>query len=185
MPSIDIKFLLSLHDDFKKYTTFIETGTLNGDTIFSVEPYFDLLYTIELSKKYFQSTSSKYKGNKIHFIEGDSSTVFKSLLPSINTNAIFFLDGHWSSGDTAKGDTDCPLIEEIQSINDLYKNQAIIIIDDARLFGKGPNVGFNEDWTNISDDKIINILSNRISQYYYLDSTCAKNDRLIIHINSC
>ena len=185
MPSIDINFLNILKDDFKKYPLFIETGTNNGDTIFSVEPYFNFLYTIELSQKYFINTRSRYKGNKINFILGDSSIVFENFLPNINQDAVFFLDGHWSSGDTAKGNKDCPLIEEIQDINSLYKNKAIIIIDDFRLFGKGPMVGLNEDWTSINKQKIIDILSNRITEIYHLDSTHAKDDRLIIHINSC
>ena len=185
MPSIDVNFLTLLNDDFKKYSTFIETGTLDGETIFSMEPYFDLLYTIELSEKYFNNTRSKYKGNKINFIFGDSSIVFETLLPNIKDNVIFFLDGHWSSGDTARGNKDCPLLEEIQHINNLYKNKAIIIIDDYRLFQKGPKLGLNEDWTDINKQTIIDILPNRITEIYHLDSTCAKNDRLIIHINSC
>lgn len=185
MPSIDINFLNILKDDFKKYPVFIETGTNNGDTIFSVEPFFDFLYTIELSQKYFNGTRSRYKGNKIDFIFGDSSIVFESLLPNIKHDSIFFLDGHWSSGDTAKGNKDCPLIEEVQHIYNLYKNKAIIIIDDFRLFEKGPSVGLNEDWTCINKQKITDILSNRITEIYHLDSVHAKNDRLIIHINSC
>ena len=183
MPSLDINYLQLLKDNFKNYPVFIETGTCNGDTIFSVEPHFDMLYTIELSQKYFNNTSSRYNGNKINFIFGDSSHVFETLLPNINQDAVFFLDGHWSSGDTAKGNKDCPLIEEIQHINILYKNKAIIIIDDFRLFGKGPKIGgCNEDWTDITKEKICNILSSRITEIYHLDSTQARNDRLIIHI---
>lgn len=184
MPSLDINYLQLLKDNYKNFPIFIETGTCNGDTIFSVEPHFDMLYTIELSQKYFNNTRSKYTGKKINFIFGDSSIVFESLLGNINQDAVFFLDGHWSSGDTAKGNKDCPLIEEIQHINNLYKNKAIIIIDDFRLFGKGPKIGFNEDWTDITKEKLCSILSSRITEIYHLDSTHAKNDRLVIHINS-
>ena len=53
MPSIDIDFLSKLQDDKTKYSYFIETGTFNGDTIFALEPYFDKLYTIEISEKYY------------------------------------------------------------------------------------------------------------------------------------
>jgi len=184
MPSLDINYLQLLKDNFKKYPIFIETGTHNGETIFSVEPHFDMLYTIELSQKYFNNTRSKYNGKKINFILGDSSILFETILSNINQDAVFFLDGHWSAGDTAKGNKDCPLIEEIQHINSLYKNKAIIIIDDFRLFGKGPKIGFNEDWTDITKEKLCNILSSRITEIYHLDSTHAKNDRLVIHINS-
>ena len=184
MPSLDIQFLNSLKEDYKQFPIFIETGTLNGDTTFAMEKYFNKIYTIELSEKYYNSTKSKYNGDKIDFLLGDSSVVFEHLLPRIDEDVIFFLDGHWSSGDTGKGLKDCPLIEEIQHINNLYKNKAIIIVDDYRLFEKGPNSGYNEDWNDINKQKIADILSNRINEVYHLDSPCAKDDRLIIHINA-
>ena len=183
MPNIDYNFLNTLQDDYKNYNCFIETGTLNGDTIFAVESYFNKLYTIEYSEKYYTNTKNKYKGNKINFILGDSSIVFKTLLHEIDYNSIFFLDGHWSSGDTGRSEKDCPLIEEITNINILFKHKGIIIIDDFRLFGLSPLCGNNEDWSYISKDKILNILYNRIDKVYHLDSNYAKDDRLIIHIN--
>lgn len=94
MPSLDNLFLNLLQDDYTKYNCFIETGTLNGETIFSVEPYFNKLYTIELSEKYYNNTKNKYSGSKINFILGDSSIMFESLLPNITDKCIFFLDGH-------------------------------------------------------------------------------------------
>jgi hypothetical protein len=109
--------------------------------------------------------------------------VLKHSLSTIQSNAIFFLDGHWSSGDTGKGAKDCPLIEEISNINHVFTYSAIIIIDDCRLFGKGPsNRTCNEDWMDISEDNIRNCIKDRITNLYYLDSTHAKNDRLILHI---
>lgn len=184
MPSLDKTFLLSLQDDYTKYTNFIETGTYHGDTIFSMEPHFDKLYTIEYSEKYYNNTRQKYHGNKITFVLGDSGVMLERLLPNISTPSIFFLDGHWSSGDTGKSEKDCPLIEEITHINKLHKNEAIIIIDDCRLFGKSPKTGScNEDWSEINEDVLLTILKSRIYKVYYLDSECAKNDRMIIHIN--
>ena len=100
-------------------------------------------------------------------------------------DTIFFLDGHYSSGGTAQGNKDCPLIEEIENINNLFDNKAIIIIDDLRLFGKDKSSGILlEDWSEISEDKIKSILTDRITDYYYLDSNHTKNDRLIIHISN-
>jgi hypothetical protein len=185
MPSIDLSFLKNLKDDYKKYNYFIETGTFNGDTILNIEPYFDKLYTIEVSELYYSLTKNKYNGDKIKFILGDSSKVFKHLLPDIKEKTIFFLDGHWSSGNTGRGDKDCPLNEEITYINELYKHDGIIIIDDFRLFGLDKSSGkLNEDWSDINKDKLLEILKARMTNVYHLDSECAKDDRLIIHINA-
>jgi hypothetical protein len=184
MPSLNKIFLNLLQDDYKKYNCFIETGTLNGGTIFALEPYFNKLYTIEFNEKYYINTKNKYQGNKINFILGDSAVVLEKLLPNITDNCIFFLDGHWSGGDTGRSNKDCPLNEEITHINNLFTNEAIIIIDDFRLFGLNKLSGkLNEDWSEINKEKLLNILQERIKNVYHLDSECAKDDRLIIHIN--
>lgn len=60
MPSLNNLFLESLQDDYKLYNCFIETGTLNGGTIFALEPYFHKLYTIEYSEKYHNNTKNMY-----------------------------------------------------------------------------------------------------------------------------
>ena len=180
MPSINNEFLGKLQDDKKKYSCFIETGTYNGDTTFALEQYFDKLYTIEFSEQYYYNTKNKYNGNKINFILGDSSVVFEKLLPNITDKCIFFLDGHWSGGDTGRSNKDCPLEEEITHINNLYQNDGIIIIDDFRLFGSD----LGEDWSKINKDKLLNILIKRINKVYHLDSEICKDDRLIIHINA-
>jgi hypothetical protein len=68
MASIDNDFLSKLQGEKTKYSYFIETGSFNDDTIFILEPYFDKLYTIEFSEKYYNNTKEKYIGNKINFI---------------------------------------------------------------------------------------------------------------------
>ena len=180
MPSITYSFLKKLKDSYKNYSCFIETGTYKGYTIYRVEPYFKKLYTIEFSENYYNDVKKKYTGNKINFILGDSSIVFKTLLPTITDKCIFFLDGHWSGEDTGHAEKDCPLEEEITHINDLFKNKAIIIIDDFRLFGRK----INEDWSQINKENLLNSLKSRINDVYHLDSQLAKDDRLIIHINA-
>jgi hypothetical protein len=182
MPSINLPFLRKLRDDYEKFPYFIETGTYHGETIFEIEPYFNKVYTVEYSETLYNKTKSKYTGNKINFLLGDSSSVFETLLPTIEDKCIFFLDGHWSNFDTGKSSKDCPLKEEITHINNLFKYEAIIIIDDYRLFGLDRTNEGGQDWSKINKETLLNILHNRISQEYHLDSSCAKDDRLVIHI---
>ncbi len=184
MPSINKLFLERLRGNFKQYPVFVETGTLEGSTTFACEPHFEKVYTVEVDKSLYDRVSSRYTGNKITFLHGDSSSIFESLLPQIDRPSIFFLDGHWSGGGTGKGVKDCPLLEEISLISTLFTNSAIIIIDDYRLFGKSPKTKTsNEDWEDISKEKIVNILGDRVEDVYHLESSLSPDDRLIIHIH--
>ena len=187
MPSLNIDFLRELKANYINYSNFIETGTHMGDTIFHMEPYFEKLYTIEIKKEFYENAKQRYtwkSGNKIDFILGDSASKLKDILSNIDSASIVFLDGHWSAGNTGRGEKDCPLYEELENILLYHKNEAIIIVDDVRLFGKGPNKG-NEvcDWEDISQAKVIDILKERIQEHYYLPSELDDKDRLIIHIN--
>ena len=181
MPSINKSFLEKLHVNFTRYPVFVETGTFQGETTFACEPYFEKVYTIEIDKYSFDRVSSRYSGSKIEFLLGDSSDVFPTILPKIKDPTIFFLDGHWSGGSTGKGRKDCPLLEEVSLINSLFSEEAIIIIDDYRLFGKSPRLQTgNEDWEDISKEKIVSLISSRIENIYYV---YVIDDRLILHIS--
>jgi hypothetical protein len=184
MPALDKLFLDTLQDDYTKYPCFIETGTLHGWTIFAMEQYFSKLYTVEYSEKYHNIAKNKYTGNKINFILGDSSIIFNTLLPTIADKCIFFLDGHYSSGDSGQSEKDCPLNEEIAHISNLFQHEAIIIVDDFRLFGLCKETGLDHDWSDINKENLLNILGSRVNKVYHIDSEYAKDDRLIIHINA-
>ena len=189
MPSINkffIDYCKSKYPQFS-FNTFVETGTWKGETIFNMEHLFDNLYTIEIKKELYDDLVNNYTNNKIHFINNDSSYELPNLCKNVlKDNTIFFLDGHWSRMDTGKGHKEVPLIEEFTAINNFFTEAAIIIVDDIRLFGKGPQ--FNDsrfsdvDWSYINLKDVFNTISDRIVHYYFLPSECAKDDRLILNI---
>ena len=125
----------------KKYAieTLVETGTYLGDTLYAMAHDFVHLYSIELSEHYFKLAQRRFgKLSNVHLLQGDSGKVLNELVPKLKTPALFWLDGHYSGGLTAKGDLECPVYEELKAIF-LSQYNHIVFIDDARLF-----VGVND-----------------------------------------
>jgi hypothetical protein len=170
---------------FNTYPIFIESGTYLGNTTFAMEPYFKEIHTIEIKEDIFKKTKSKYNGNKINFWLGDSSKLLKYVSKKVEDPCVFFLDGHWSAGNTGKGDKDCPLYEELKEIMNYFKQNVIVIIDDLRLFGKGPSTNTEVcDWENISKQGVLDIVKDRLTDEYHLPSNLDEKDRLVLHIKS-
>jgi hypothetical protein len=169
-------------NELKQYSkwesdVFIETGTYLGDTLYNMQHHFNKLYSIELSEKYANVARKRFD-NKVSIIQGDSSVILKPLSNEINGSIFFWLDGHWSGGDTAQGNVDCPLMEEMKIINDNYKKRCIVAIDDVRLFG----THMNENWSNITRENILNIIKNRLLSCEYFPSQLYVEDRMVLHL---
>ena len=114
---------------------FIETGTYHGSTTWAVRNTFDEIYSIELDRVLYEKACEKFKFlPHIHIVNGDSSKILPEILSKIDKPVLFWLDGHYSGGATAKGNLETPILEELKSVlNHKVKNH-IILIDDARLF---------------------------------------------------
>jgi hypothetical protein len=121
------------------YTTLIETGTFMGDMVDAQKTRFKNIISIELGVDLFKNASKRFRNDKnVLIVQGDSGKVLSKILLDINEPAIFWLDGHYSAGVTAKGDKECPIFEELSSIFSSKKFNHILLIDDARCFiGKG------------------------------------------------
>jgi hypothetical protein len=112
----------------------IETGTYLGDMVNSQLNNFETIYSVELSNDLWKRAIKRFnRFKKIKLLQGDSGVVLHDLVPRINERAIFWLDGHYSAGITAKGEKDCPIFEELGAIFKSKINH-ILLIDDARLF---------------------------------------------------
>lgn len=125
-------------DIFKKYPNkfFFETGTLFGDGVKNaLDAGFEKVMSVELSPKYFQLSNDRFIENpNVSIYFGESYKILSVILPFINEPITFWLDGHCSEGDTAKGDFYSPLIQEIEAIEKHHIKNHTIIIDDVRLF---------------------------------------------------
>lgn len=169
--------LENLIEDINDYSTFLETGTSYGATIISIYQYFSKLWTVELSEELYNISKQNIK-NIPHCTQvfGDSLIEVPKFLQSLDENQkiFFWLDAHYSSGNTTKNHLDCPLIEECVLIDKNYKsNSGIVVIDDVRLF----ETNVNEDWSYISELGVRSSFNNFNIDYYEI-----VNDRLLLLI---
>lgn len=122
-----------------KLSYFVETGTHSGATVNAMRGLFEKIYSIELSEKFYQSASNWFKNdNSVSIIHGDSGVEIEAVIKKLPGPALFWLDGHFSAGATARGTKDTPVVEELEHIYADKRFDHVVIIDDARAFGVDP-----------------------------------------------
>lgn len=115
--------------------TLVETGTYRGEMVYAAKDAFSRIYSIELSRKFYERAKSLFSGyGHITIYRGDSSAVLPKILESADEPCLFWLDAHYSGGDTAKGESDTPIWAELESIAKHKVKGHVILIDDARDF---------------------------------------------------
>jgi hypothetical protein len=146
-----------------KATTFIETGTYHGSSSRWAAQHFKSVVTMELSPALYQQHHEELRAlGNVEPLRGDS----KILLPQVISRlggapAVFWLDGHWSSGETAGEEDECPLLGELEAL--VQRRGDIILIDDARLFLSTPPAPYRPDkWPTITE--ISRLLTHQAEQ---------------------
>lgn len=144
--------------DKLRLDTFVEGGAYKGGTAARMSTVFNKVITIENSDAMHEIASVNLKKyNNVMLLKGDTRQHLDDILKS-NDNILFWLDAHWSGGETYGKNDECPLIQELETIFKYSKNHAILI-DDARLFLAPPPIPHNyEGWPSIKD--ICNTMPN-------------------------
>ncbi|MEM7478871.1 MAG: hypothetical protein AAF483_28125, partial [Planctomycetota bacterium] len=84
-----------------------------------------------------------------HF--GDSAKLLPEIVAGLDdAPALFWLDGHWSGGETAGEGQECPVVDELNCLK--HRQQDLILIDDARMFLSAPPLPHQpEQWPTIAE----------------------------------
>lgn len=119
-----------------KHRFFVETGTHQGDTLALVAQDQRIQCTsIELSPFYAQKARARFRSySNVEILEGDSGLLMPQVVKKLKEPALFWLDGHYSAGDTAKGSSNTPIIQELEAVLNSTIHGHVLLIDDIRLF---------------------------------------------------
>ena len=112
------------------FGVFVETGTYNGATTNWAAERFKKVYTFEAEHGIYRAYLFS-KPDNVDAIFGKSEDMLPDLLERLNEPAVFWLDAHWSSGNTFEGV--CPLEDELKAIA-AHPFDHAVFVDDISLF---------------------------------------------------
>jgi hypothetical protein len=178
-----------------------ETGTFLGRGARFLAGHFPKVVTIELSEELHREAAVNLAAfGNVECLQGNSAEVLARILPSFppDQTAFFFLDAHWSgdrsvdwerSGwkgyrrDTAhlgrgispSGPEQCPLLEELTAIRNLWAGPAHLLIDDMKNIpaegpGKKSFAFAGEDWSHLSRSSLILAMGDRLQSAHTLQN---------------
>lgn len=121
----------------RKYSArvLIETGTFTGEMVEACKHRFDRIYSIELDSSLANAATSRFEESEhISIVEGDSAHILSDILETVLEPAVFWLDAHYSGGNTSIGESWSPVLRELEVILSHPVRDHIVLIDDARGF---------------------------------------------------
>lgn len=134
-------------------STWVETGTFIGQTTRYLAKNFPMVHTIEASKDCI--TIAKFMSGrfpkKIRFHEGTSEQCLDGICSLLDGSVCFWLDAHYSSGITYKGEEKTSISSDLKIIEkniDRFES-IVVIIDDllaCHLDSNYPSLDTYVDW---------------------------------------
>lgn len=148
-----------------RISNFVETGTFYGETAAWASQHFARVVTVEASPHYYQIAAQRRVAlPAVDFRFGHSAPVLHELVPTLEGPALFWLDAHWSAGDTYGAGDECPLLEELAAI---VRRDApsFILIDDAAYFTAPPPPPHDPaQWPGLAE--IVGVFGQAVAPYY-------------------
>lgn len=114
---------------------FVETGTYHGETVAAVRHLYASVISIEVDEALYRKACARFAGDgNVRIVHGDCASEMPAILAGLQEPAVFWLDGHYSGGETGKGVVDDPILISLNQIAAHPIKDHVIFIDDARTF---------------------------------------------------
>jgi hypothetical protein len=117
----------------------VETGTYLGDMVWAVRRHFRQIHSIELDPTLHARAERRFRRHPhVHLVQGDSAEALAGIVAGLEEPALFWLDGHFSGGITARGAASTPILEELSHVFGDRRHRHVALIDDAGDFLDNP-----------------------------------------------
>jgi hypothetical protein len=136
LPPQSVKLAVIRHNIPQPFPhVFIETGTYHGDTVAAIKDIYSRVISIEVNDALYQKACVRFAADKnVCIAYGDCARELPSILATLREPAVFWLDGHYSGGETGKGEVEDPILISLNQIASSPTLEHVIFIDDARTF---------------------------------------------------
>ena len=93
---------------------------------------------IELSSALYAAAVRRFRrARNVTLLHGDSAVVLPDVLRDLHEPAVFWLDAHFASGETAQGPEVTPVWQELEHVLAHPVEGHVVLADDARAFTSG------------------------------------------------
>lgn len=135
LPPQSIKLAVINNVPAPRPRVFIETGTYHGDTVAAVMDRYASVISIEVDDALYKKACARFLSDKnVRISHGDCAQEIPKILAALQEPAVFWLDGHYSGGETGKGEVEDPILISLNQIATHPVKEHVIFIDDARTF---------------------------------------------------
>lgn len=136
LPPQSVKLaVIQQHIPNQRPGVFIETGTYRGDTVAAIKEEYAKVISIEVDEALYRLACARFAADiNVEIVYGDCAQKLPAILANLHEPAVFWLDGHYSGGETGKGEIDDPILISLHQIAALPALEHVIFIDDARTF---------------------------------------------------
>jgi hypothetical protein len=115
--------------------TLVETGTYYGEMIDAMHNLFKNVISVELGEQLYSQALQRFSDYpNVVILHGDSGELMPRIIANLTGPTLFWLDGHFSEGITARGVLRTPIIQELHAILAAPMSQHVVLVDDARCF---------------------------------------------------
>jgi predicted O-methyltransferase YrrM len=115
----------------------VETGTFMGDGAKVLAAHFPEVVTVERSPQFHEEATRRLRGEPTITVLLGHSTEHLPQLVAQRAPTFWFLDSHWSGGESAGEDDECPVLREIAMLAGGHPDD-VVVVDDARYFAAAP-----------------------------------------------
>jgi hypothetical protein len=114
---------------------FVESGTYRGETVAALQDDFGGLISVELDDTLYEAARRRFDGvDHVEILQGDSGQLMPRIVERIDAPTLFWLDGHYSAGVTARGVEETPVLRELDAVLGPGQRGHVALVDDARCF---------------------------------------------------